>query len=124
MLNKIQLELQIYIRLCILLMPTKYMSCGKPVQCKWYISFHSVTWFHGLDVTTLNSRIRHYSGSFFTRRNFPRGAAFTLFKNQLTESRCQKTRQNIIPRGKFCQVKNNGLRVRQNVSETRCSSAH
>ena len=31
------------------------MTCDKPVQCKWYTSFHSITWFYGLDMTTLKA---------------------------------------------------------------------
>ena len=54
-LNKIQSELRLYIRLCVLTKATNYKTCNKPVQCKWYISFHSVAWFHGLDVTTLKA---------------------------------------------------------------------
>ena len=31
------------------------MICDRPVQYKWYISFHSITWFHGLYVRTLKA---------------------------------------------------------------------
>ena len=46
-------------------------------------------------------------------RYFPPGGIFRaernflLFKDQLAESERQKTKENIIPRGKFCPVENN-----------------
>ena len=43
---------------------------------------------------------------FSTRQNFPRGATFSLFKDQLVESGHQKTKENITPRRKFLLVGN------------------
>ena len=43
---------------------------------------------------------------FSTRQNFPRGATFSLFKDQLAGSGHQKTKENIIPCGKFHLVEN------------------
>ena len=46
------------------------------------------------------------SRPFSTGLNFPRGATFLFFKDQLAESGRQKTKENIIPRGKFRLVEN------------------
>ena len=43
---------------------------------------------------------------FSTGRNFPRGVTFLVFKYELAESGRQNTKENIIPRGKFCLVEN------------------
>ena len=43
---------------------------------------------------------------FSTRRNFPRGGTFLLFKDQLAGIGRQKTKENIISRGKFALLEN------------------
>ena len=45
----------------------------------------------------------------FRRRNFPHGATFSLFKDQLAESGRQKTKENIILRGIFLLAENDPL---------------
>ena len=37
----------------VLTKPTNYMTCDKPVWCKWYIASHS--WFHQVRVMTLKA---------------------------------------------------------------------
>ena len=57
----------------------------------------------------VNSKQRvfeYFLRPFSTGRNFPRGAVFPLFKDQLAESGRRKTKENIIPRGKFRLVEN------------------
>ena len=46
------------------------------------------------------------SGHFPLGRIFRAERHFLLFKDQLAESGRQKTKENIIPRGKFCLVEN------------------